>query len=211
MEKIKTKRWFDISITLITFGIGIILIWYFFVYKKVIYDVPTQIATILAAFGLLLGILQFRINYLRQRNDYINKIRFEEYLRIRKLFSDFAENINNHMTLKFNSHVLVNSLMNIKNELSQLININDKFLFPGIINKKSSKKIAKIINDILLRTDKFRKQIDDSLKDKKLETDFRKFLNITQQVGWHNEIRGKLKEFHKYKYKFFNDLREYII
>ena len=94
----------------------------------------------------------------------------------------------------------------------------DKFIYfiklaqtMHVQNYLGTKLYDKITNDILLRTDKLRKQIDDSLKDKKLETYFREFLNITQQVGWHNEIRDKLKHFHKYKYEFFNDLSEYII
>ncbi|WBX70760.1 hypothetical protein [Tenacibaculum retecalamus] len=98
-----------------------------------------------------------------------------------------SENIINYSITNIDE--LVSQLMNLLNEFINFNRFQKEFLFKGITEKESAKKLKDILQKILERTDEFKKQIDDNNKNESPNIEF-------HQIKWHIDIKGYLKEHH---------------
>lgn len=80
-------------------------------------------------------------------------------------------------------------------------------MFKDIIKKESAKKIKNTLEEILLRTDHFRKEIDDINKN---ESGIYNEEIAISQMSWHNDIIKHLKNLHDEKDDYFNELKAFL-
>lgn len=195
-------------ILLIVFGAY--LIWKLFVIDNLLKEVTEQVAAILASFGLLFGVIQILINEIRRRREFFQQRRYEEYKYVRSLIQSFTNELNDNMTHDPDPYRLENRLLNINNELSAALNTSNSRLFPGIIDDAECKKVEGYINDILLRTSKFRKEFDDTKNKAKPNSDDIEIPLKIISMNWHNDIRDAFKKLHNTKYDLFKFCEKYI-
>lgn len=194
-----------------SFLVGIVILtWYIFFCMDLISDSDKRLAGIISLLGLGFGLFQFWINELNIERRKLFDLRFETYKEIILQIDSISENLNISMSSKKlgDIHGLVSLLMNKINRVSSLINMNKDFLFPGLHLKQEGKVIEEILVNILKRTDEYRIKIEKTGNEKNQVA--KEFIEIIEDMNWHNDIREYLKELHNKKYDFYKIIRTYL-
>lgn len=112
------------------------------------------------------------------------------------------------LPLQFQTVRLMESVvLNLINEFVDFSRFQKDFLFPNITEKEATKIVKENLEKILVRTDEFRKQIDDL---NKTESGINKLGIEIHQMNWHNDIREYLQELHAKKDGYFNELKNFL-
>lgn len=195
----------------IIFLIGIVLLtWILFFSLELVSDNEKRITCVFAILALGFGVFQFWVNELNIERRKKFDLRYETYKEIVLLIESISETINIKMISKetIEAHGVLSKLINQINNLSSTMNRNNDFLFPDICKTPESKKNQKILENIILRTDKFRIGIENAAKHDKYN--MKEFAESIEEMNWHNEIREYLKELHDNKYDLYKKLRTYF-
>jgi hypothetical protein len=201
----------EIHLTWLCLLAGLFLIYYIFIQKNVVSDVGQKIAFIIASFGVLFSIIQFWINSIRHRDDFIKNMRYDEYKRVREIINSFFNSLSENMGEKQNIHLLSRQLMDIKNELVVIMQMTNKSIFKGILENEAVIEFGQKSDTIILRTDQLRYKIDEWHEKKKVSEDMLQFAIEVEIMNWHNEIREIIKELHILKYRLFDFMEDKII
>lgn len=186
------------------------LTWYLFFHLGLVTDDEKRLTLIVGILGLTLGAVQFWISEINNKNRREFDLRYATYKEFVSIVDAISETINNEMTNQTQSpHAIVSRLMNLINQFGSSVRMNSDFLFNGLENKKETIKTSDILEKILLRTDKFRKEIDDAANRNPNPTSISMVI-VIGQMNWHNETRAYLKELNIEKYSFYKVLREYF-
>lgn len=140
----------------IFFILSLVLTWYLFIYTDWIKEVDQKLTFILGSIAVAFSIFQFLISDQKERQRYINQIRIEEYRSIRNVIQNFIDSINSGLTMIDSLVVTENRLLNLRNELSILINSNMIRVFPDLKENDSSKKLEELTAKVLMTTSKVR-------------------------------------------------------
>jgi hypothetical protein len=191
--------------------IGLFLIYYIFIQQDIVKELDQKITFIIASFGALFSIIQFWINSIRHRDDFIRNLRYEEYKRVREITNRFFNSLSENMGEEQNIHRLSRILMDIKNELVVIMQITNKSIFKGILQNESVIEFGKKSDIILTKTDQLRYKID-QLNDKKDSYgDTLQFAISVEIMNWHNEMIGEISELHRLKYHLFEFMEDKLI
>ena len=190
------------------FILALILIWYLFIYTDWIKEVDQKLTFILGSVAVVFSIFQFLINDQRDRERYINQIRIEEYRRIRNVIQDFIDTVNYGLTMIVSPVETENKLLNLRNELSILINSNMTRVFPDLKENCSSKKLEELTARVLMTTSKVRVKYQkiDSSKLAHVENLEKVSLEVLN-MEWGHAIKDDLFEIMKERTKLLDYLQ----
>lgn len=201
------------------FIFGVTVSWWILFKSKWFTDTDSSLGFFIAIIGLLFSIMQFQIHLINRKNDYLRDIKYNEYQRLRKLINDFSNLINENMMIEPNPFNLEYSLVNIRNEISEIIKLNNNRIFKDILQKPSAKNFDTITSKIILKASQYRKSFEEA-KENETKIDSPKggqydilfeLEKFELQNKWHNETRELLKEFYRDKSKLLDELQIYLI
>jgi len=207
------RKIFSYSGPIILLIVLLLLIYFFlFPYLDFTNNKEKSIAILTSLVGLCFGVFQVYLNTLVQSKREKSKLRHLEYKELVNNLNSIQEILNANMIQDIsNVHGLVNSLMNRINNYIAFISYNDSYLFSGLKDSDSAKKLRSILNSILERTDKMRKAIDDILKSEvtnsSIDSDF---VQKIEELNWHNDMRQMLNEFIPAKYDLVKKVQKSI-
>lgn len=211
LKILKTNILKEIHLTWFCLLVGLFLIWYIYIQKNLVKDLGQKITFIIASFGVLFSIIQFWVNTIRHRADFIRSMRYEEYKRVRELTNRFFNSLSENMGEKQNIHLLSRQLMDIKNELVVIMQITNKSIFKGILENESIIEFGEKSDLILERTDKLRYDLDKLYEKKETKGDIFQFAIGVEIMNWHNKVREIISELHELKYHLFKFMEDKII
>ncbi|WP_271407114.1 hypothetical protein [Tenacibaculum soleae] len=181
------------------------VIFYLFFKCKIIDGTDKILAALIPLLALMVGVFQILLNQINQKRNKLFELRYQEFQNqitlLQKITNLISENMTNYSII--NIHGLVSQLMNLLNEFINFNRFQKEFLFKGITEKESAKKLRDILRKILEKTDEFRKQIDDNNKNESATIK-------TYQIKWHNDIKNHLKELNKKEYDYLNELKSFL-
>lgn len=183
------------------------VIFYLFFNCKIIDGTDKILAALIPLLALIVGVFQILLNQINQKKNKFFELRYQELQNqitlLQKITNLISENMTNYSIT--NIHGLVSQLINLLNEFINFNRFQKEFLFKGITDKESAKKLKDILQKILERTDEFRKQIDDNNKNESPNIEF-------HQIKWHNDIKGYLKELDEKNitYDYLNELKSFL-
>jgi len=201
----------EINLTWVCLLAGLFLIYFIFIQKNYVCDVGQKIAFIIASFGVLFSVIQFWVNSIRHRTDFLRNMRYDEYKRVREITNRFFNLLSENMGEKHDIHLLSRQLMDIKNELVVIIQMTNKSLFKDILKNESVVEFGKKSDELLARTDKLRFDLDTLHEKKNTFGDVFNFAIEVEIMNWHNEVREMIKELHELKYYLFEFMEDKII
>ena len=181
------------------------VIFYLFFKCKIIDGTDKILAALIPLLTLIVGIFQILLNQINQKRNKLFELRYQEFQSqitlLQKITNLISENMTNYSIT--NIHGLISQLMNLLNEFINFNRFQKEFLFKGITETESAKKLRDILRKILERTDEFRKQIDDNNKNESPNIELHK-------IKWHNDIKNHLKELNKKEYAYLNELKGFL-
>jgi hypothetical protein len=182
-------------ITWLAFVFSLFLIWYLFIKKDWIPEVDQKLTFILGFFAVAFSVFQFIINNQKDNERYLNQIRLDEYRRIRIIFQDFIDTLNNGLSEIITPIEAENRLLNLRNELSVLMNTNNSRIFPNLKQQVSSKKIDELSEKILLTTSKIRVSYQKTIENELVKEIGMQNLKLgLLYMEWGNSVKDDLKE-----------------
>lgn len=187
--------------------IGILATWFTFWQINWVANQSKALTLSISSLSIIFGLFQIFLNRANQKIRDKNKLRHEEYRNINQILSKISELLNENMTDDVKVYSLVTSLMNQINRFLNFNKINDEYLFEGIQSNPKAKEVKSELDEILYRTDKFRKELED------LENENREVHGFQKEIlkmNWHNDIREKLKTFNTIKYDYLKQLQQYF-
>jgi hypothetical protein len=185
------------------------IVWFIFILCDIVTDPEKRLTGIIAILGLGFGVFQFWVTEINTRSRRTSELRYNEYRQLFILIESIPDFLNIEM-MKDQSddpHGLVSTLMNQINRISSLINTNNEFLFPGLIDSEESKNLNRVLSEILRRSDILRDKIEKTVK--KDQQDLSGLVKMIESMNWHNDIKNQLDEYHSVKYDFYKKLRNY--
>ena len=192
------------------FILGVVVLWLTLFETSLINDTDKQIAYFIGSTGLLFSFIQFQIHQINRKHDYLRDIRYGEYQRLRKLINNFANLISENMMLEANPNMLENNLSNLRNEISEIMKINNDRVFKEIMNKEPVKEFDKITEMITKRASKYRKEHEHTLQEQKNNGKYIELEQLFINMSWHNETSVSLHNFYKYKSEVLNEVQKYL-
>lgn len=202
------KNW-DYIILYLFLILSTLLLWYLFFELEILKDTDKILAAIIPSLALIVGIFQIILNQINQKRTKLFELRYQEFKNQVSLIRKITDLINNSMTeySTVDIHGLVGQLLNLINEFVNFNRFQKEFLFKNITEKEATNRVREILEKILVRTDTFRKQIDDV---NKKESEIIELAIQVHQMNWHNDIREHLKELHEKKDGYFNELKSFL-
>ena len=201
----------EINLAWICLFAGLFLIYFIFIQQNLVCDLGQKITFIIASFGALFSVIQFWVNSIRHRDDYIRNMRYEEYKRVREITNRFFNTLSENMGEEHNIHLLSRQLMDIKNEFVVIMQITNKSIFKNILQNERIIEFGKKSDLILERTDKLRYDIDKLREKKGTRGDVLNFAVEVEIMNWHNEVREIIKDLHELKYHLFDFMEDKLI
>jgi len=188
----------------------LLLTCYLFLYDDFTSKSEGKITGIITFLALGFGVFQFWIDELNTEERKLYDLRYESYKDFVLRIDLISETLNYEMTVNdVNSiHNLLSRLMNDVNRIRSSIAMNSDFLFPELQIKPEAENIDRIVENILVRTDIFRRGVERAIKEESMHS--RYFELSVKQMKWHNEIREYLEELHQSKFDFYRILRTYM-
>ena len=190
-------------------GIAIVLLWLLFIKLDFIIDSNQKITFLIASLGFVLSITQFVYNQLRQREDRIFKIQYQEYNKLVSLFNGFSNTLNECLENETDPNNTIYKLMNINNEISVLIKTTDNWIFQKIIKTEESKELSRLTSEIINLTRDFGREYQKIEKNYSRPED-RIPENLVNRMNWQNPVVELLKDVHVEKYKLFAIVQDYM-
>lgn len=203
----KVRKNLDYIFLYLSLIINTLVIFYLFFKCKIIDGTDKILAVLIPLLALIVGVFQILLNQINQKRNKLFELRYQELQNqitlLQKITNLISENMTNYSIT--NIHGLVSQLMNLLNEFINFNRFQKEFLFKGITDKESAKKLRDILRKILERTDEFRKQIDDNNKNESPNIELHK-------IKWHNDIKGYLKELDEKNitYDYLNELKGFL-
>lgn len=191
--------------------LGLFLIYFIFIQMNFVKALDQKIAFIIASFGVLFSIIQFWVNSIRHKNDFIKVMRYDEYKRVREITNRFFNSLSENMGEKHDIHLLSRQLGDIKNELVVIMQMTNKSIFKDILENESVIDFGKKSDLILTKTDQLRYKIDGLYEKKDKYGDTFQFAISVEIMNWHNEMIGVIKELHELKYCLFEFMEHKLI
>src|SRR5690554_6882734 len=164
---IKMKKWrinwnkrksYILPILFMVLIIG--LTWLLFFHYDIINDKEQKITVIIGFLAINFGLFQFWINEINIEKREKFNLRYSSDQEVITLMETLVEIVNTQMVKKTENeidyHSLTSAILNQVNKITSLININDKYLFPGIRHLIETGQILDILEKILINTDKLR-------------------------------------------------------
>ena len=186
------------------------LTYYLFFSLDILPDNEKRMTGIFTTLGLTFGLFQFWISEVNNSKRREFDLRYESYKEFCLIIDQITETLNQEMgDSSHNPHATVTKLLNLINQFQSLVKINSDFLFKELNKRQETKDIRDIIENILVRTDKFRKEIDDAGK-KNPDSAITSLITTIGQMNWHNDTREHLKQLHDRKYLFYKAIRDYL-
>jgi hypothetical protein len=195
----------------ISFLIGLLLIYYLFIYLNLVSNLDQKITFIIASFGILFSITQFWFSSIHRKTDFIRNMRYEEYRKVREVTNNFFFYLNENMLAEPNIHLLVRQLIKTKYELTVIIQMSNKTILPGILDNESVKRFGQVSDEIITKTDKLRSKLDILVNKRTLAGSGVDTEIEIEKMNWHNDILGNLVELHELKYHIFSLFEKEII
>ncbi len=191
--------------------LGIIAIYFIFIFFDIVPKTDQKITFIIASFGALFSIIQFWISSISRRMDFIKRIQYEEYLRVRELIQIFFNHLSENMVQVRDIHSLVRQLNNTRNELSVIINSNNKSILSGVTKNQSVINFGEKLNEVIIKTDKFRLESDRFEKAKNSSKGKPDWSIKIEEMNWRNDILKDVKTLHELKYDLLFAIEKKII
>lgn len=199
------------KLTPFVFLIAVIgLTWYLFFYIGIVTDNEERLTLLVAILAVTFGTIQFWISEINNKKRREFDLRYESYKDFVLIIDSISETINQEMVNQTqNPHAIVSKLMNLINQFGSATKMNSDYLFSGMAKNKETVKVSDILEKILFRTDKFRKEIDDAVNKNPDPTSILLVTTIGQ-MNWHNDTREYLKELNSCKHSFYKIVRDYF-
>lgn len=208
--RFKPFRHIDYFLSLTFLFIALGAIWYLFFEYRIVQDEEKALALFIGVVGSILGLFQFLFLLIKNKKARLFELRHAVYKDLITTVNKVTESINETMgePEMRNPHGLVTKLLNYTNEFISIVHLNEDFLFPGIKKFKSSKELKAILDDVVVSTDKLRKEIENI--NQKNNPSISEIATGIKAMNWHNDMREKLEKLHEIKYSFYKDLRRYF-
>lgn len=188
----------------------IILTWIVFLLWDKIGSIETRITGIITFLGLGFTVFQFWVSEINKDRRQRLEFKYNEYLRAQKLLDAIPQTLNKEMgRAEFvNPHGVSSTLMNLIGDFKGFVNNQNDHFFSEIKNEPVTKELVDNLNQILLRTDQMRKEIEDYNNRKKEGSS--ELVPAIEEMNWHNAMRDYLSKLNDQKYSFYKLLRSYL-
>lgn len=200
-----------LPISILVVGILIISVVAYFNFD-LLWEKDKSITFLLSSLGLVFAAFQVVLNIKIQAIRNKAALRHTEYKDFLKLLNSISELMINEMINKPNVEGLVSTLLNKKNEVISFIVSNDNYLFNGIKDNEIIKETLYAVEDLSVRTDKYRAELDEiekirrSMQGNVYNPNRDNLLLMT----WYNDVNEILKKFHELKHQALREIQKYI-
>ncbi|WP_161889558.1 hypothetical protein [Pontibacter russatus] len=176
------------------------------------WDKEKSITFLLSSLGLVFAVFQVVLNIKIQAVRNKTALRHNEYKDFQKLLNSISELLINEMVSEPNVEGLVSALLNKKNEVISFILSNDTYLFDGIKENNVLKETLYIVEDLGVRTDKYRAELDKIEETRKSMQGniYNPVRDNLLRMEWHNDINKILKRFHELKHQALKEIQKHI-
>jgi hypothetical protein len=171
-----------------------------------------SITFLLSGLGLIFAIFQVVLNINIQQTRNLATLRHTEYKELIKLLNGISDLMNTGMLTDIKAHTLVSSLMNKQNEFISFVKHNNTYLFQGIQDNNILKETLYIIEELTVRTDKYRFGIDEiaKLKQRQVGDNHYEVMEVIDHIDWHNDIKEVLNRYNNLKHQALSEIQKYI-
>lgn len=161
-----------------------------------------SLALLVSVIGLIFGVFQVFLNLTVQGERSKTQLRHNDYKELVKSLNSISDLMNESLINELNLNGLVATLLNKKNEYLSFVVHNDDYLFTGLKNNDVIKNCLYTIEELGVRTDKYRYELG--------KVDGDKDSGIILHMNWHNDVVDILKRYNEFKYDVLRVVRKNI-